>query len=142
MTVVTVDHVFDLPVDELWSLIGDFGDMGKWSGRPPEACIQEGDGVGAIRTLTLEDGGKILDRLEAQEPYRYSYSIISSPLPFKSYRATMAVEPIDSRSSRFTWTGEFEPKGMTDDEGIAFTTRMYKMGIGLMQRTLSARSGA
>ena len=51
----------------------------------------------------------------------------------------MAVEPIDAGSSRFTWTGEFEPKDLSNDDGIAFTKRVYETGIGLMQRTFAAR---
>lgn len=140
MPVVTAEHVFDLPVDDLWALIGDFGDTGKWSGRPPEGCVQEGEGIGALRTLTLADGRVIVDRLEAQTANSYSYSIVTSPLPYKSYRATMAVASIDARSTRFTWTGEFEPLGMSDEEAIVFTRGVYAMGIGLMQKTLAARS--
>jgi hypothetical protein len=140
MPVVTAEHVFDLPVDDLWALIGDFGDTGKWSGRPPAGCVQEGEGIGALRTLTLADGRVIVDRLEAQTANSYSYSIVTSPLPYKSYRATMAVAPIDAHSTRFTWIGEFEPLGMSDEEAIVFTRGVYAMGIGLMQKTLAARS--
>lgn len=139
MAKVITEQVFNLPVDELWALIGDFGDTGKWSGRPPEGCVQEGEGIGALRTLTLADGRVIVDRLEAQTPNSYSYSIVTSPLPYKSYRATMAVAPIDAASSRFTWTGEFEPQGISDEEAIAFTKGVYAMGIGLMQKTLAQR---
>ena len=140
MPTVTTEQVFELPVADLWALIGDFGDTGKWSGRPPEGCVQEGEGIGTLRTLTLADGRKIVDRLEAQTANSYSYSIVTSPLPYKSYRATMAVAPIDATSTRFTWTGEFEPLGMSDEEAIAFTKGVYAMGIGLMQKTLAGRS--
>lgn len=139
MPTVQAEHVFELPAQELWALIGDFGDTGKWSGRPPEACVQEGQGIGALRTLTLEDGRKIVDRLEAQTANSYSYSIVSAPLPYKTYRATMAVTPIDGASSKFTWTGVFEPAGMTDEQGIEFTKRVYQMGIGLMTNTIAKR---
>ncbi len=139
MLTVTAQHVFDLSVDELWSLLGDFGETGKWSGRPPEACVKEGQGLGALRTLILDDGRRIVDRLEAETPYSYSYSIVTSSLPYAAYRATMAVEAIDAQSTRFTWTGEFEPAGMTDDACIAFTRSVYAMGIGLMQKTLAER---
>lgn len=139
MLIVTAEQAFDLPVDELWALIGDFGDTGKWSGRPPDACVQDGQGIGALRTLTLADGRVIVDRLDAQTPYSYSYSIVRSPLPYASYRATMAVEAIDPSSSRLIWTGEFEPHGIGDEEAIAFTRGVYAMGIGLMQKTLAAR---
>ena len=72
---------------------GDFGATGKWSGRPPEACMQNGEGIGALRTLTLANGQQIIDRLEGQSPMSYTYSIVSSPLPVASYTATMAVTP-------------------------------------------------
>ena len=140
MATVSVDHIFQLPVDLVWSILGDFGQTGKWSGRPDEACIQEGDGIGALRTLTTRDGRTIVDRLEAQTSYSYTYSIVSAPLPFKTYVATMTVEPIDAVSTRFRWTGEFEPEGISDAEAIELTRGMYAMGIGLMRDTFDKRS--
>ena len=139
MPTVQSEHIFNLSADDLWALIGDFGDTGKWSGRPPEACVQEGHGIGALRTLTLDDGRKIVDRLEAQGERSYSYSIVSAPLPYKSYRATMTVTPIDATSAKFTWTGVFEPAGMTDEQCVEFTKGVYQMGIGLMTRTIAKR---
>lgn len=132
-------HVFNLPVDELWALIGDFGDTGKWSGRPGSACVQDGEGIGALRTLTLEDGRQIVDRLEAQGPYFYSYSIVSSPLPVSAYKATMAATPIDATSSQLTWSGEFAPIGMSEREAIRFWESIYRMGVGLMENTIAQR---
>lgn len=138
MPTVRAEHVFNLSAHDLWDLIGDFGDTGKWSGRPPEACVREGEGIGSLRTLTLDDGRKIVDRLEAQTTNSYSYSIVSAPLPYKTYRATMTVTPIDASSSKFTWTGVFEPDGMTA-QGIEFTKRIYEMGIGMMKNTIAKR---
>lgn len=133
-------HVFNMPVDELWDLIGDFGDTGKWSGRPPEACVQEGEGIGALRTLTLEDGRQIVDRLDAQGPYFCSYSIVRAPLPVSAYRATMRVAAIDASSSQLTWHGEFEPIGMSDAEAVSFWQSIYRMGVGLMEKTIARRA--
>jgi hypothetical protein len=133
---VEAEHVFALPVDTLWAILGDFGQTGKWSGRPPEACVQEGAGIGALRTLTIEDGRVIVDRLEAQTPHSYTYSVVSGPLPFKSYRATMAVEAIDANTSRFRWIGDFEPLGLSDDKTIAFLRNVYASGIAMMRRTI------
>ena len=136
MAMVTAQHVFALPLDALWAILGDFGQTGKWSGRPPEACVQEGEGIGALRTLHIADGRTVVDRLEAQTATSYSYSIVTSPLPYASYRATMAVEPVDEDNTRFIWTGEFDPAGMTEEATIAFTKNLYAMGIGLMRTTI------
>ena len=137
MGVAIVTQIFPIPADVLWGMIGDFGDTGKWSGRPPEACIRDGDGIGALRTLTLADGRVIVDRLEAQGEYYYSYSIVTSPLPVRSYRATMTVAPLTDYSSVFTWSGNIEPEGLTDEQAVAFFEDIYRMGIGLINRSIA-----
>lgn len=143
MATARVEQKFDLPAEELWGLIGDFGDTGKWSGRPREACVQEGSGIGSLRTLTIRDGTVIVDRLENETENSYTYSVvdpIGSPLPYKSYRATMTVEPVDEHTSRFIWAGEFEPDGMSDAEASEFTVNVYEMGMGMMQDTIQRNS--
>jgi hypothetical protein len=128
--------VFPLAADDLWAVIGDFGDTGRWSGRPPEACVADGAGVGALRTLTVQDGRVIVDRLEAAGPFFYSYSIVSSPLPVSAYRATMAVAPLTEQSCTFTWSGEFQPAGISDAQAVAFFESVYHSGIAMMKATL------
>ena len=129
-------HQFAIPVDELWVMIGDFGNVGKWSGRPPEACVQEGEGIGALRTLTLDDGRQVVDRLDAQGDDFYSYSIVSSPFPVTSYAATMSVAAVDAATSELTWRGSIEPDGMTDAEAVALFENIYRYGIGLMEKQI------
>lgn len=137
MLTASVSRRFDIPADRLWDLIGDFGNMAKWTGAKPESCVQEGQGIGSLRRLTLADGRVIVDRLEALGHRSYTYSIVTSPLPYKSYRATMLVSAVDQSASELTWTGEFEPVGLTDDEAIATTKGMYHYGISLMEKSVS-----
>jgi hypothetical protein len=135
----SVVREFGIPAEDLWELIGDFGNMAKWSGTGPESCVQDGEGIGSLRTITLANGQKIVDRLEASDDLRYTYSIVSSSLPFSSYRATMAVAPVGTSRSQLTWSGEFEPKGITDAEAIEATEGMYHYGISLMEKTIARR---
>ena len=136
MPTATIIHIFPLSAADLWTVIGDFSDTGRWSGRPPEACVANGEGVGALRTLTVQDGRVIVDRLEAQGELYYSYSIVSSPLPVASYRATMSVAPLTADSCTFTWSGAFEPQEIGDAEATAFFESVYRSGIAMMIRTL------
>ncbi|MEM7283338.1 MAG: SRPBCC family protein [Pseudomonadota bacterium] len=141
MASVSVKQQFDLSANDLWDLIGDFGDMSKWTGLPPETCVQEGEGVGCLRTLTVPRG-TIVDRLEAQTDNSYTYCVVNtaeSPLPYKSYRATMTVEPVTTATSQLVWSGEFEPDGISEAEACAAAENMYKMGIGMMLATLAKR---
>jgi hypothetical protein len=139
MASATITHSFSVDAETLWALIGDFGDTGKWSGRPPEACVQTGDGIGSCRTLTLDDGRQIVDRLDDVGPHFYSYSIVTSPLPVRTYRATMEVCAVDASSCAFTWSGVFEPEGMTEAAAVAFFENVYRSGISMMEKTLAQR---
>jgi Polyketide cyclase / dehydrase and lipid transport len=137
MAKTRLEHMFPVPAADLWALIGDFGNTGRWSGRPPEACIQSGEGVGALRTLTLADGRQIVDRLDAVGPMSYTYSIVSSPLPVASYTAMMAVEAIEPASCKFSWSGSFEPKDISDEQAVAFFNDVYRSGLAMIERALS-----
>lgn len=130
-------HQFAIPVDALWAMIGDFGDVGKWSGRPPEACVQEGSGIGALRTLTLDDGRQVVDRLDAQGDGFYRYSIVTSPFPVTSYTATMSVAAVDAAISELTWRGEIEPDGISNETATEMFEGMYRYGVGLIERQIA-----
>lgn len=137
MATASVQHVFDLPVDSLWNLVGEFGNMSKWTGLPPESCVSDGEDVGAIRTLSLPNGGTIIDRLDAKSKNSYSYSIINmeeAPLPFSSYKATLAVQSISGTRSLLNWGGEFTPDHLTEAETVAFAQNMYQRGLDMMIR--------
>ena len=135
--IAQLKHQFAIPVDLLWSMIGDFGDVGKWSGRPAEACVQEGVGIGALRTLTLDDGRQVVDRLDAQGDIFYSYSIVTSPFPVTAYAATMSVAAVDAASSELTWRGAIEPDGISDEAATAMFEAMYRYGVGLIERQIA-----
>lgn len=139
MARVKMVHRFPISAQALWALIGDFGDTGRWSGRPPEACVQTGEGVGSLRTLTLADERQIVDRLEDVGPNFYSYSIVTSPLPVKAYRATMAVTPIDASSCLFTWSGELDPAGMSEQAAVEFFENVYRLGIAMIETAIAKR---
>lgn len=82
-----VRHIFNISADQLWDLIGDFGNTPKRSGSSPEACVQQGEVIGSLRTLTFEGNQKIVDRLNEMGERSYSYSLVSSPLPVSAYQA-------------------------------------------------------
>ena len=140
MAKATVQQEFDIPSEQLWELIGNFGNMSKWTGLPADTCVQKGEGVGCIRTLTVPRG-TIVDRLDTIMENSYSYSVINaaeSPLPFESYKATMRVDPVSSTKSRLTWYGEFEPDNISEEEAVSNVENMYKMGIDMMKAAIGS----
>lgn len=49
----------------------------------------------------------------------------------------MSVTAVDASRCELTWSGEFEPKGIGDEEAIEATKSMYHYGIRLMEKTIA-----
>jgi Polyketide cyclase / dehydrase and lipid transport/Domain of unknown function (DUF4331) len=91
--------------DQVWSLIGKFGDL-MW--HPLAASIElTGEGVGQLRTIETIDGKQIIERLEAVDPSQqlYRYTNVSG-LGVVDYTGTFDLKPKDSGSS-VEWRVQF-----------------------------------
>ena len=61
--IVRARDSFEAPADAVWSSFQDFGGISKWAGRMIKGCTLEGEGVGAVRTLTFTQGNPLRERL-------------------------------------------------------------------------------
>ena len=110
MTVYSFRREVKLPIEKVWSLIGDFT---KAPGPGITVEVEkEGDmdanGVGTIRKITI---GKlcmceILD--SANPPYTFAYRILSGA-PIKEYLGKVRLESRES-STIIHWSAELTPK--------------------------------
>ena len=57
--------------------------------------------------------------------------------PFFFLSGHHAVASVGASRCELTWSGEFEPKGIGDDEAIEATKSMYRYGISLMEKTIA-----
>jgi hypothetical protein len=97
--------------DKAWAAVGEFCGISDWH-PAVEKCELSNQGKDTIRTLTLKGGGTIVEKLVRWEPrkHRYTYAIISSPLPVSNYVATISVEA-KGTGSQLSWKGKFKPVG-------------------------------
>lgn len=119
-------------VDEVWTLVGDFGGFIAAMGLP---VTVEGSGVGQTRTITT-GAVPTIERLEGldAEARTIVYSIVSGDLPVSGYVSTMELTSLGDGRTRLTWTSIFQPVGAEAD-AIAFIERIYRAGIkGLQAR--------
>ncbi|MFB7555896.1 SRPBCC family protein [Streptomyces brevispora] len=74
-----------------------------------------------MRTLTNEEGGVIVERLESfdESARSYVYSIVQAPFPVTGYRSTLKVIDQGAEGSRVPWSGTFTPDGVSDAEATA-----------------------
>jgi hypothetical protein len=71
--------------DKVWSLIGEFGGIGRW--HPLVAQVEmTGAGPGQLRTTETIDGQRIVERLESNDPAQrmYRYEMVSG-IPASRY---------------------------------------------------------
>lgn len=91
-------------------LCADFGLVHSW--HPAfSACVVDGDGAGAVRTLDM-GGSPVLERLEQvnEDGRGYAYSVLQHPLVPVGARGSIVVRAGDSEDeSVLEWTLSFDP---------------------------------
>jgi hypothetical protein len=129
MSVVVETGSFAVPASRLWALVSDFGALDEIMDGIDE-CVLEGDGIGATRRITTGNG-QIVESLNVldHEKMTLTYSIISGPLPFKDYSATMVVTADSDDSCSLTWTGSFEADGVPVEKADRIASGIYRGGI-------------
>jgi len=129
LTIVKVVESIKADAKSVWDILGDFG--GIKVGGPVTAFEVEGEGVGAVRTITM-GGALIVERLEAFDPenFTFTYAIINEdcPLPVSDYSATVEITASEGGCT-VNWTGNFEPKGQAEDEAKEMVRGIYTGAI-------------
>lgn len=128
------------PADKVWAKVSNFGDLGAWHPAVAKTEIVEGvnNEKGAVRLLTLQDGGHIKETLTAYNPAAntYSYVINEGVLPVSGYASTIQVLPTAS-GSEVIWQGNFKRKDVSanpaknQDDATATNTiqAVYRGGL-------------
>jgi len=124
----------DVPagIEDVWKVVSDFVGVIALMGVPVES---EGEGVGMTRSVAM-GGAKITERLEAVDPdtYSTSYSIVSGPIPVKGYLSTIRLTPGGDHATHLTWSGRFEPDGISDADAVKMIEQVYAGGIKGIQK--------
>ena len=119
----------------VWQLIGGFNSLPDWLPYIPTSTLSEG---GRVRSLANEEGGVIVERLEAfdNQARTYSYSILQAPFPVTGYRSTLTVHEVSGGESRVEWAGTFTPAGTSEEEAITLFHGIYTEGLAALKKTL------
>lgn len=127
---------FNASAQKVWDVVQSFSDIANWL-PPVQTCESTGDGVGSVRTLTLPDGGKVVEHLDAHDAAgrTYTYTIQESPFPMSSYTATMTVKDAGA-GSEVVWACEFEPSGASEDDVRGILAGVYDAGFAGIESAL------
>jgi hypothetical protein len=144
---VTETVEINAPADKVWEVVGNFQDM-SWH---PAFVKTEGTGgndVGATRTLTLEGGGKILEKLTKYnaEGKTLTYEITDvdvKVVPVTNYSARITVTP-DGDKSKVEWWSAFyrgyvnndPPPELNDEAAVKAITGVFQTGLAALKKKL------
>lgn len=134
------------PAAQVWQKISNFGDLGAWHPAVKSTQITAGTNnkKGAMRLLTLQDGGTINEKLLDYNPRKMSfkYAITEGVLPVSSYVSTVSVKAGKHNTSTVTWKGSFKRKdlsnapaaGQDDEAAVKTITGVYRGGLDNLKK--------
>lgn len=132
--------------DTVWSHIRDFNGLPSWLPAITASELTEGGSgaeVGAVRRLTLGDGGIVVERLlELNDgERRYTYEFVENPFGARRYVCTLRVAPVTAGGEAFVeWWSEFDAEGADEERLTAFfADGVYATGIGALREHFAAK---
>jgi hypothetical protein len=123
---VDVEREMAHPAQEVWAVLGNFGDL-SWAPGPERVEII-GDGVGMTRRIFMPGMDPIDERLEAidhgERVLRYTIPR-GLPMPIDDYRATVRVAALANGGSRVSWSALGHPRGVDTATASAILRDTY-----------------
>lgn len=136
--------VVPAPADKVWEVVRDFNGLPNWHPAPSASEIEGGQDaatVGCIRKLTLPDGGVVRERLVTLDDTdrSYTYDILESPFPVRSYRSTIRVAPLTATGESFVeWWSIYDADGDQEEQlSQTFANGIYGSGIEALAKYFS-----
>lgn len=129
MITISMKTQINAPAVDVWAVIGDFNALPKFVEAAVESSV-DGEGIGTVRTITLPDGAKLLERLEEYdaEKMMVKYSILEGPLPVADYMSVMQLTATDN-GCELEWSSEFNAAGASDEDARSTMAGVYQMGF-------------
>ena len=134
------------PTSLIWFKLHNFSDMGAWHPAVKKTELLDGQNnkAGAVRLLTLQDGGIIKEKLiqyKFKEKF-FEYEIIEGVLPVSNYVSSLTVTDAKDGKSLVVWKGNFKRKdtsdkpatGLGDEDAVKAITGVYKGGLDNLKK--------
>lgn len=130
---------------KVWALVKDFGNMQKWHPSVTSTKLEK-KGEETFRTLTLKDGGTVVEKLRSADDgdMKIRYEIVSSQLPLTDFNAFIVVtKGAKPGESNVQWVGRFYrlyklnppiPAGQDDETALNAINGIFDAGLAGLQK--------
>ncbi|MCW0213741.1 MAG: SRPBCC family protein [Pseudonocardia sp.] len=126
--------------DAVWEVVREFDGLPSWHPAIDRSELTSGaeGAVGAVRRLTLGDGGVVTEKLIAIDDAdrRYTYAFIEdNPFGCRRYVSTVRVAPVTDTGEAFVeWWAEFDAEGADEQKLVdLFANGVYGSGIAALR---------
>ena len=134
---VSVNVSIPAAADKVWQTLRDFGGLNTWAPGITGLSLR-GAGVGAVRTLTYQDGSRVVERLESlnDASRSLSYTILESTLPVEGYVASLTVRDLGAAGCQVEWFSTFGAKGAAEQDVSRMLEVGYRKALSGLQKFL------
>lgn len=130
---IEVVRTADLSADIVWEEMRHFDRVLKWVPGGAESTISvTGEGVGAVRDITLATQGYVQHRMVAFDDAlrMFSYELTAGkPIGMQDYTVVATVTPIDAGHCTIRWAGKMTADGSLDEGEVG---RALEVALGNM----------
>lgn len=135
----------------VWEKVKNFDGINAWHPAVAKDEIVSGTNNerGAVRLLTLGDGGTIKEKLLGFDArhHRFHYEILEGVLPVSSYTSTVSIKAAGKDRSKVTWSGTFKrkdtgphPAAGADDAAATKTMgSVYQAGLDNLKKIIETK---
>jgi len=130
------------PVDKVWAIISDYCAIKDWNPGVTACESNKGNETDSIRTITLENGQQMNEKLVKYKPdsTMYQYMLMEpnvDAMPINTHGATLSVKAAGSSKSVVEWKGAFyrsfpgpnPPPELSDETATRILTEFYTSGL-------------
>jgi hypothetical protein len=123
---VLVERTLDIPRKKIFDALVAFGGLEKILPDMIASVEVTGSGIGALRTVKLNDGGTVIERLDvAHNDNIFGYTItFNDALPFKNYTAIVTLEDSGNQTVA-RWGSNWVADGASEAEVTETLTGLY-----------------
>jgi hypothetical protein len=132
--------VVPAPADQVWAVLRVFDGLPDFHPgiAASELTTGEEGRLGAVRRLTLGDGGVVVEDLLALDEVgrTYTYSILESPFAVRRYVATIRVSPVTDTGHAFVeWWAEYDSEAADEAQLTElFAGGVFGAGLAALQQ--------
>ena len=141
---IKVDKTIEInaPADKVWSIISEFCSIKDWNPAVTACESDNGTQPDSIRTITLENGQKMKEKLVKHDPAtsKYQYMLVEpnvDAFPVNTHGATISVTAGDGGKTIVEWKGAFyrsfpgptPPPELSDEAAGKALSEFYTSGL-------------